>query len=148
MNFDISSHMSFGLPGPLWTPFELTKWFSGVERWARCGCTNATCAQLAKQSKNINKYSPPNIFPEKSKLQKPVNDLVFEHGCCSFLVSVPKNKYRKETYSKTNVYIYIYVYNYNRFLYGYLVYMYNTNISNCQSFWSFFHAVRETLKNS
>ena len=41
-------HMSFCLPGPLRTTCELTNLRTGVEKYARCGYTNATCPQLAK----------------------------------------------------------------------------------------------------
>ena len=35
-------HMSFGLPGPLWTSFEAPEYFSDVNKYARCGYTNVT----------------------------------------------------------------------------------------------------------
>ena len=40
MSFEIVLHMSFGLPGPLLTAFELTDIKNGVNELARCGYNN------------------------------------------------------------------------------------------------------------
>ena len=45
--------MSYGLPGPLPTPFALHNWSAQVKSYARCGYTNATCPALVKKAQNI-----------------------------------------------------------------------------------------------
>ena len=50
-------HMNSGLHGPLPTTYELTSFKDGVNKYARCGYTNATYPELDKNSKNIE-----NVF--------------------------------------------------------------------------------------
>ena len=44
-------HISFGLPGPLRTAFELKHWSEDVEKSAGCDCATGKCYQLAKKYK-------------------------------------------------------------------------------------------------
>ena len=57
--------MSFGLPGPMQTTFELTDCAAYVKFYARCGYTNTTCTQFAKKSqkhKKLTRTFPPKPF--------------------------------------------------------------------------------------
>ena len=49
----IKLHMSFGLPGPLRTTFELKNSKPGVTKYARCGYTNVACRSLSEKANNI-----------------------------------------------------------------------------------------------
>ena len=52
-NHKIISYMSFGLPGPLQTTFELTNKNTSVNKYARRGYTNVTLFNQLKYTQNI-----------------------------------------------------------------------------------------------
>ena len=63
---DVFSHISFGLPGLLWTAFELNHCTVYSQESAGCYCANGKCYELARTFKKHQNTCSTNFFFPKN----------------------------------------------------------------------------------
>ena len=108
-------HISFGLPGTLWTAFELQTRSEDVNESAGGGYTNDTCTWLAKNGKNKSKVvfdCFPN-FPTNQKWQ--IWGWLYTFRCVYFYISI--------------CLIYVFIHIYILCIYAYIFYIHKYSIT-------------------